>query len=371
MPDADRESIEHFVRVTLGCRCPDEVFESIRVQPAPVGTAVMPLTRLVVGQRLLIYAAHADAMTAKSEDFAALAERGRADRDTHGLNRFRLVVTADRSTPSVEAARTGFKQAAAGDDRMHLHVLSQQELPASLRPSSAARSGGVCRGDVRTAVEFRPATPGDAGAAVPLIYSSGPAAFDYVFKVPDRSTALDFLQQAFVNGAGEFGYRNHVVAVERGEVVATGAAWTGASNLLFTVAAARQILGTYGPVAGLAVMSRGLRVESVVQPPPKDRLYVAHLGVRPELRGRGIGDSLIRHLVNSGRKPDVEVAALDVAVTNPRAQALYERLGFVVTRERVSQLANAQATVPNHRRMELQLGASWCVSPDRSEVEVD
>jgi ribosomal protein S18 acetylase RimI-like enzyme len=358
VPDADRESIEHFVRVTLGCRCPDEVFESIIVQPDSGGTAVVPLTRLVVGHRLLIYAAQADATTATSDDFADLAERGRADRDTHGLNRFRLVVTADRDAPSGEAARSGFAQAAVGDGRMHLHVLSPEALPASLRPSGAARPPCVRGQDVHTTIEFRPATPGDAGAAVPLIYSSGPAAFDYVFKVPDRATALEFLHQAFVNGAGEFGYRNHVVAVERGEVVAAGAAWTGASNLVFAIAAARQILGAYGPVAGLGVMSRGLRVESVVQPPPKNRLYVAHLGVRPELRSRGIGVALIRQLINSGRKPDVEVAALDVAVTNPRAQALYERLGFVVTRERASRLANAQATVSNHRRMELQLTVS-------------
>jgi len=40
---------------------------------------------------------------------------------------------------------------------------------------------------------------------------------------------------------------------------------------------------------------------------------------------------------------------------NPRAQALYERLGFVVTEERKSTLRNAHATVPDHRRMVLPL----------------
>jgi ribosomal protein S18 acetylase RimI-like enzyme len=207
-------------------------------------------------------------------------------------------------------------------------------------------------------VEFRSATPGDAATAVPLIYSSGPAAFDYVFTVPGRATALDFLQRAFVDGAGEFGFRNHVVAVEDHDVVAVGAAWTGAATLAFTVAAARQILGTYGLIAGVGVVYRGLRVESVVQPPPKNRLYLAHLGVRPESRSRGIGVSLIRHLLDAGSGRGVDAAALDVAATNPRAQALYERLGFVVTRERESRLANAQATVANHRRMELKL-AGW------------
>jgi ribosomal protein S18 acetylase RimI-like enzyme len=49
------------------------------------------------------------------------------------------------------------------------------------------------------------------------------------------------------------------------------------------------------------------------------------------------------------------VRGLDVAVSNPRAQALYQRLGFTVTAERVSRLRNAQATVANHRRTVLPL----------------
>jgi hypothetical protein len=35
-------------------------------------------------------------------------------------------------------------------------------------------------------IAFRMATPADAEAALPLIYSSGPAAFDYVLAVPGK-----------------------------------------------------------------------------------------------------------------------------------------------------------------------------------------
>ena len=204
-------------------------------------------------------------------------------------------------------------------------------------------------------IAFRTATPADSEAAVPLIYSSGPAAFDYVFTVPGRRTALQFLQRAFLDGHGEFGCRNHVVATLDGQVVASGAAWCGDSTLTFALAAARQILGSYGPVAGPAVIARGLRVESIIQPPAKDCWYVAHLGVPAELRGRGFGAAMIAHLLQRGRARGLPKAALDVAVTNQRAQALYDRLGFVVTAERVSTLRNAQAAVANHRRMVLPL----------------
>jgi ribosomal protein S18 acetylase RimI-like enzyme len=204
-------------------------------------------------------------------------------------------------------------------------------------------------------MQIRPAGPEDADAAVPLIYSSGPAAFDYVFHVPGRATARDFLRRAFVDGAGEFGFRNHVVGISGDEVIAAGAAWSGRSNLRFAVAAARQIFVVYGLAAGAGVVSRGLQVESIIQPPRRDCCYVAHLGVRAELRGRGHGESLVRHLLAWGRRQGLTHAALDVAVTNPRAQALYERMGFKVTRELASRLSNAQATVADHRRMDLRL----------------
>lgn len=103
-------------------------------------------------------------------------------------------------------------------------------------------------------ITFRPACPSDADAAVPLIYSSGPAAFDHVFSVPGKATALGFLRRALV---------------------------------------ARQIMGCYGPVAGAGVVRRGLRVERIIPPPDRRCWYVAHLGVPPELRGRGYGAALL------------------------------------------------------------------------------
>jgi ribosomal protein S18 acetylase RimI-like enzyme len=200
-------------------------------------------------------------------------------------------------------------------------------------------------------IAFRAAMPADAAAAIPLIYSSGPAAFDYVFTVPGRASALDFLHRAFRDGEGEFGFRNHLVGVVDGAVVAAGAAWDGRSNLAFALAGARQILGCYGFIQGPGTMLRGLQVESIVQPPGRRCWYVAHLGVHPAARSRGIGEALVAHLLSLGIGKGHTQAALDVAVTNPRAEALYQRLGFAVTQERASRLANAQATVPAHRRM--------------------
>ncbi|WP_232820857.1 N-acetyltransferase [Dyella sp. C11] len=201
-------------------------------------------------------------------------------------------------------------------------------------------------------VRFRPASPDDADAAVPLIYSSGPVAFDYVFTTRDGGEAEAFLRYCFVDGAGEFGWRNHWVGVAEGQVVAVGAGYGADTKWPFTLAAARQIIGHYGVRRGLGVIARGLRVESLIRPPDGDMHYLAHLAVLPELRGQGVGRALIDMLVGTARDIGRSRVTLDVAASNPRAEALYRRAGFKVIGERISRLANERGRVPDHRRME-------------------
>ena len=102
-------------------------------------------------------------------------------------------------------------------------------------------------------------------------------------------------------------------------------------------------------------MYKGLRVERILPPPKGETHYIAQLGVTPEWRGQGIGTQLLENLLEQGRTAHRKVAALDVAVDNLRAQALYERLGFVVIRERKSTLANAYGKLGDYRRIEKRL----------------
>lgn len=201
-------------------------------------------------------------------------------------------------------------------------------------------------------ITIRQARAEDAAAAAPLAYLSGPSAFDHVF-ARDGWRAQDFLRRAWRDGAGEFGWRAHVVAELDGEIVGAGAGYDGARPLAFMLAAARQIVSQYGPLQAPGVMLRGLSVERVIPPPPtaQDVLYLAHLGVAPEVRSRGVGRQLVDHLLAAGAAKGYRRAALDVSTANPRAQALYERLGFAVTKEHGSHLP----TVPAHRRMERAL----------------
>jgi ribosomal protein S18 acetylase RimI-like enzyme len=198
---------------------------------------------------------------------------------------------------------------------------------------------------------FRPATPADVADAVPLIYSSGPAAFDYVFNIGGTRDAQAFLHFAYLHDGGEFGWQAHRVAEIGGRVVAAGAAYDGRVVLRFTIAGALLILRFYGPIRAWGVMVRGLRTETIIRPPRAEEYYLCHVGVREELRGQGVGARLMRHLLE-GLDPDRHrCATLDVAVTNPRAQLLYERLGFAVDVLRSSKLQNRHGRVADHYRM--------------------
>jgi ribosomal protein S18 acetylase RimI-like enzyme len=192
---------------------------------------------------------------------------------------------------------------------------------------------------------FRPARPDDADAAIPLIYSSGPAAFDYVF---GHSQVQDFLRQVFIGNSGQFSHRQHWVGELEGQVVVTGTLASADANLSNMLAATWQILRFYGVRLAVGVIHRGLQMEHLIKPPQKGMSYLAHLGVQPGLTGQGIGSQLIDYFLKLGCARGLPKAALDVSAENPLAQALYERLGFQVIAQRISTLPG----VPDHHYME-------------------
>lgn len=147
MTTAGRDGIEQFVRGTLGCGCPDEVFQSIAIRRLPAGADRPPVVELLVGSRLLIHVVAPPAEHCATDWLERLAANGRATRDRHGYNRFRLVIVAapDGVAPPADL-ETRFARAAVGDDRMHLHVVASEHLPAGLEAppggAQASPAGG-------------------------------------------------------------------------------------------------------------------------------------------------------------------------------------------------------------------------------------
>ena len=128
----DHAAIEAFVRDTLGCSCPDEVFRDIRVM-APGSLMAGADTVYAIGGRLLVAVViPADWHAAKSR-LAQMVEQGKHHRDAHGYNRFRLVVATDDAGAGA-GLRTCFAALPAIDDRIHLHVIVPEKVPRRAHP---------------------------------------------------------------------------------------------------------------------------------------------------------------------------------------------------------------------------------------------
>jgi hypothetical protein len=134
--EAERLDIDRLVRGTLGCGCPDEVFHRIEVGSLALPGGCGLVTRLLIGDRLLVYVAVPTLAPAFRQRLAALAQQGRRERDHLGLNRFRLVLVAYGADLQETAAREAFQEVLGGDDRAHVHVVPRHELPLSLLPGA-------------------------------------------------------------------------------------------------------------------------------------------------------------------------------------------------------------------------------------------
>lgn len=204
-------------------------------------------------------------------------------------------------------------------------------------------------------IAFRACTPDDAGSAVPLIISSGPSAFNYIFADSGLEQTARFVDRAFRDDGMELGHSVHTAMLLDGRLAAVGALWHAGQALPFMLAGVHQIYRHYGPLAGTRVVVRGLRMETVVKPPRKGIAYLGHFGVAPELQGQGLGTVLIGHLIAHAKAHGFGAAALDVSSGNPRAQKLYEQLGFAVKRTNPAGYRTRFGAVVEHRYMEKAL----------------
>ncbi len=60
-------------------------------------------------------------------------------------------------------------------------------------------------------------------------------------------------------------------------------------------------------------------------------MHIDLIATAADARGKGVGTQLLQSAFDTAREQDIQRISLTVVDTNPRAQSLYERLGFVVT----------------------------------------
>ena len=77
----------------------------------------------------------------------------------------------------------------------------------------------------------------------------------------------------------------------------------------------------------------GEAVGTVTSIPETERIYVRSMAVTPNAQGRGVGQALLDALEADARERDFKKLYLYTTFVLPGARPLYEKNGFVVTRE--------------------------------------
>ncbi|NQT00441.1 MAG: hypothetical protein HQ580_00305 [Planctomycetes bacterium] len=128
----DNKAIKEFVRNTLGCNCPEEVFQYIDCRTVVnIGENIVPVYEINIGNRLLIFAAGIDEVDSLRYVLSKLVQAGINKRDEKKFNRFRLVLLTARENDVAEEA-LGIFNSLVTDEKAHLHVINKDDFPINL-----------------------------------------------------------------------------------------------------------------------------------------------------------------------------------------------------------------------------------------------
>ena len=122
------EKLKEFVQETLGCGCPEKVFEKINVSSHLVEGYSNGITRIVVGNTLLIYVIRSQSENNLSDSVELIGLAGKNDKDVNNYNRFRLVVSIAEGVSRTESYSERFSNIFATDEKMHIHFVREELL---------------------------------------------------------------------------------------------------------------------------------------------------------------------------------------------------------------------------------------------------
>ena len=122
----NNEKLKVFVKNTLGCGCPEKVFEKIDVSKLLTVEHGKEITRIVVGETLLIYIIRPEPSGDFVDSVESIGLIGKTDRDTNNYNRFRLVVSGIEDDAQQAKVSERFSKSFNTDDKMHIHFVNQE-----------------------------------------------------------------------------------------------------------------------------------------------------------------------------------------------------------------------------------------------------
>ena len=124
----DRKKIKAFVQNTLGCGCPEEVFQHIECESGIDYHGIKLLYKINIGSRLLVYVLPVKTSDSLKKLLPRIVDIGKGERDGAGFNRFRLVLASDNGEAMRQIAEDLF-ESIQKDENIFLHVLPKSSIP--------------------------------------------------------------------------------------------------------------------------------------------------------------------------------------------------------------------------------------------------
>lgn len=167
----------------------------------------------------------------------------------------------------------------------------------------------------------------------PLIYESAPELFALLF----GSQAIPILSNLVERSHNRFSHQYVWVAELKGHVI--GAAVLIPAEDLSNQGDTQSVLAP-GRRIWVALVRRFLLNAILRHDYPPGTVYIGNLAVHADYRGNGIGTQLLKHCIASAESHQAPSIFISVDIDNPRAQSLYESLGFCPIQTKSLQIFN-------------------------------
>ncbi|MBO9154063.1 GNAT family N-acetyltransferase [Chitinophaga sp. GCM10012297] len=167
---------------------------------------------------------------------------------------------------------------------------------------------------------IRPATPGDAAAAIRLLFLAMEEIALKLTGLNDPQLALPIFEALFRQTGNQYSYENALLYEDESGVGGLIIAYDGG-----------KLDQLRKPVLDYIEQQRGHRFQPEDETGPGE-YYLDSIAVSPASQGKGIGRQLILAAMEKGKREGLGFAGLLVHAENLNAQQVYERLGFGVVK---------------------------------------
>jgi ribosomal protein S18 acetylase RimI-like enzyme len=172
----------------------------------------------------------------------------------------------------------------------------------------------------------RPARATDVDAVAPLLYLSAPAMYDRLGGGRDRAERL--IRRAFDRSGNSTSREVVTVAEHAGEVAGALVAFAVPEAMQRARAFLRVTMGGIPPWRWPGALRLYWQAGRAAPAPPETSLYIDALAVADRSRRRGIGRALLEDAERHARELGLSTVALETALENKAARALYLGAGY-------------------------------------------